>query len=197
MTGRCPDQRCLHGVALDLRCGRFREHVVVPFARHHATLFVDPAVSGPIEDLRRRWDPEMAGQIAAHVTLVYPWEAPDPELIGEWVRRVASEQPPFRLRLGPLDRHDSAEGVGCGYAVLDVDGGHSALRARIASSKFARGDVDPHVTVVHPRTSRLGEAAWSALRTHLVEAEFLVIDIAITAWDGTAWPTLERIPLTG
>lgn len=171
--------------------------VGVPFTKHHATLFVDPAVSEPIEDLRRRWDPEMARQIAAHVTLVYPWEAPDPELIGEWVQSAALAQPRFRLRLGPLDRHDSPDGVGCGFAVLDVDGGHSALRSRIASSTFVRGDGDPHVTVVHPRTSRLGEAAWEALSAQALEVEFWVRDVAITAWDGSAWPTLERIPLSG
>jgi len=131
------------------------------------------------------------------VTLVYPWEAPDPGLIAEWLRSAAVEQPPFRLRLGPLDRHDATEGVGCGYAVLDIDGGHRALRSRIAPSAFVAGDVDPHVTVVHPRTSRLGEEAWQALRTRSVEVEFSVRDIAITAWEGSAWPTLERVPLTG
>ena len=44
--------------------------------RAHATAFLDPRYSGPVEDLRARWDPVMAGQIAAHVTLIYPEELP-------------------------------------------------------------------------------------------------------------------------
>lgn len=154
------------------------------FERHHATLFVDPAVSQPIEDLRRAWDPEMARQIAAHVTLVYPWEAPDPKLILEWLHEAADGQAPFRLRLGQLERFDSAEGVGCGFTVMDVDGGHSALRARISSAAFDRGDVDPHVTVVHPRTSSRGDAAWTELKTQVLQLEFVVRDVAVTASDG-------------
>lgn len=167
------------------------------FAKHHATLFVDPEVSEPIEHLRRQWDPDMARQIAAHVTLVYPWEAPDPELISDWMRAAVQTQPPFRLRLGPLERHVSPEGVGCGYAVSDIDEGHHRLRSRITSPAFMPGDVDPHVTVVHPRTSSHGDAAWNALQAQPLEVDFWVRDVAITAWDGTAWPTLERIPLAG
>jgi hypothetical protein len=167
----------------------------VPYDKHHATLFVDPAVSAPIEDPRREWDREMAAQIAAHVTLVYPWEASDPELIAGWIRSAAGEQPPFRLRLGPLGRDESVEGVGCGYVVLDIDGGHGELRSRIEAAEFTRGDVDPHVTIVHPRTSRLGEEAWQALRGKPLELEFWVREVAITAWDGSAWPTVERMPL--
>ncbi len=48
--------------------------------QHHATIFLPPDVAGPIEEARRRWDPVMAAQIAAHVTLAYPREAPSRDL---------------------------------------------------------------------------------------------------------------------
>jgi len=45
---------------------------------HHATAFLDPGASQPAEELRRIWDPEMARQIAADITLIYPEEITDP-----------------------------------------------------------------------------------------------------------------------
>ncbi|HUG38527.1 MAG TPA: hypothetical protein VML54_16330, partial [Candidatus Limnocylindrales bacterium] len=36
---------------------------------HHATIFVAPEAASAIEAARRAWDPGMAAQIAAHVTL--------------------------------------------------------------------------------------------------------------------------------
>jgi hypothetical protein len=44
--------------------------------RHQVTAFMNPAVSEPVEELRRRSDP----QIAARVTVVYPEEIPGPLL---------------------------------------------------------------------------------------------------------------------
>jgi hypothetical protein len=40
--------------------------------RHHATTFVPSDIARPIDAIRRTWDPVMAAQIAAHVTLVHP-----------------------------------------------------------------------------------------------------------------------------
>jgi hypothetical protein len=60
----------------------------------------------------------MAAAIAAHVTLVYPQEAPDPALLLE---RLQLLRPPFR------------------------------------PATFV-----PHVTIVHPRTSRRGRELWES-----------------------------------
>jgi hypothetical protein len=40
--------------------------------RYHATAFLGPPDDAGLEDLRSRWDPVMASQIAAHITLLYP-----------------------------------------------------------------------------------------------------------------------------
>lgn len=48
---------------------------------HHVTIFVSPDVAGPIEATRRKWDPVMATQVPAHVSLAYPHEVPIVDLL--------------------------------------------------------------------------------------------------------------------
>ena len=74
---------------------------------HHATIFVAPAIAGPIEAARRAWDPAMAAQIAAHITVAYPQEAPISGLLVERVRDASAGIPPFRLRLGRVATFES------------------------------------------------------------------------------------------
>jgi hypothetical protein len=71
-------------------------------ARHHATAFLDPQHSGPAEDLRARWDPVMARQIAAHVTLIYPEEVPGGADLGQLAAAAAARTAPFTIALGPV-----------------------------------------------------------------------------------------------
>jgi hypothetical protein len=113
--------------------------------RHHVTAFVDPAVSEPVEELRRRWDPQMAGQIAAHVTVVYPEEIPDSASLEE----------------------------------------RAAAAAAVPSGSMI--SFPPHITIVHPRTSGLGEQAWAGLAACSLGIRFTVICVAITAFDGDRW----------
>ena len=68
---------------------------------HHATIFVPANVAGPLEVARRQWDPEMATVIAAHVTVVYPDEAPAADMLARRVQAAAARISPFRLWLGP------------------------------------------------------------------------------------------------
>src|SRR5438445_11019611 len=57
---------------------RSRTRPMADYRDHHGTIFLPPEVAGSIEAARREWDPDMANRIAAHVTLVYPQEAPTP-----------------------------------------------------------------------------------------------------------------------
>jgi len=54
------------------RATRSRTRPTTDYRDHHATIFVAPEVAGPIEAVRRSWDPSMAAWIAAHVTVAYP-----------------------------------------------------------------------------------------------------------------------------
>src|SRR5262249_18946563 len=98
-----------------------------PYRSHHATIFVAPQIAGPIEAVRREWDPDMADCIAAHVTLVYPEEAPIVELLFERVREACGRARPFRLRLGDVSCFERPE-AGVYVGVEDPDGGYRQLR---------------------------------------------------------------------
>jgi hypothetical protein len=54
-----------------------------------------------------------------------------------------------------------------------------------------------HVTIVHPRTSGLGPIAWEHLEGLSFDTELTVREIAITAFDGTTWRTVDRFALRG
>jgi hypothetical protein len=170
--------------------------MVTTFERHHATLFVEGPTRERIESLRLRWDPVMASQIAAHVTLIYPWEAPDADLMIRRVAAAGARHRPFRLRVDEL-HHEGTTPNGVWFSVADIDDGYAELRDVILVPPFSAGDVPAHVTIVHPRTSTRGGDAWRALGEMTIASEFWIDSIAITAWDGRTWPTIEATPLGG
>jgi hypothetical protein len=71
------------------------EGPVIRLPRHHVTAFLDPGRSQFVEQLRRTWDPGMAEQIAAHVTLVYPEEIPDAAELAAKAALAAARTPAF------------------------------------------------------------------------------------------------------
>jgi 2'-5' RNA ligase len=175
--------------------GRVRGVSATGPTRHHATAFLDPRDSGPVEELRSRWDPLMAQLIAAHVTLIYSEEIPDPAQLEQLAAIAAASTPPFTIALGPAFYVGSpADGVF--FHVHDPEGGIGSFRARTVPAGQVI-DFPPHVTIVHPRTSRLGEQAWNDLATARVAARFILTQVAVTASSGDRWQTLRLLPLTG
>lgn len=167
----------------------------VQLTRHHAAAFLDPGCSGLVEELRRTWDPLMARQIAAHITLIYPQEITDPaELVAQAVRAVARTAP-FTIAVGhPV--HDGSPADGVFLQVDDIDGGIRAFRTAAVPPGRAI-DFPPHVTVVHPRTSAQGERAWAELAGTRIQLRCTISRVAITAFDGGRWQTLQILALTG
>jgi 2'-5' RNA ligase len=161
--------------------------------RHHVTAFVDLAVSEPVEELRRRWDPQMARQIAAHVTVVYPEEIPDPASLEEQAAAAAAATAPFDLETGSTF-YDGSPSGGVFLQVHDLDGGLRAFRAA-AVPPGRTISFPPHITIVHPRTSGLGEQAWAELAACSLSIRFTVTCVAITASDGDRWPALRVLQL--
>jgi 2'-5' RNA ligase len=161
---------------------------------HHATIFVAPAIAGPIEAVRREWDPAMAAQIAAHVTVAYPQEAPISDLLVERVRAASAGIPPFRLRLGRVATFGSPED-GVFVTVEDMDGGYRKIREEVLRPPFHGVAFPPHVTLVHPRTSGRGrdfrDSGWSPRG----DEEFMAQEVAITALHGAKWVVLETFRL--
>lgn len=161
--------------------------------RHHVTAFIDPAVSEPVEQLRRRWDPQMARQIAAHVTMVYPEEIPGPATLEERAAASAATTAAFDLQTGPAF-YDRSPSGGVFLQVHDLDGGLRAFRAA-AVPPGSTISFPPHITIVHPRTSALGEQAWAELAACNLSIRFTITGVAITASDGDRWPALRVLPL--
>jgi 2'-5' RNA ligase len=171
-----------------------RDHHKV-LTRHHATAFLAADGSRAIEELRLTWDPRMARQIAGHVTLIYPEEIPDAAELAARAAGAAVCTPPFTIATeSPFYRGSPAAGVF--LAVADIDDGIRAFRAAAIPSGAAV-DFPPHVTIVHPRTSALGDQAWAELASAPIQARFTISKIAITAHDGGRWQSLQVIPLTG
>jgi len=161
---------------------------------HHATIFMPPELAAPIEAARREWDPDMAARIAAHVTLAYPQEAPIPDLLVERVRHSSGHVRPFRLRLGDVGCFERPEG-GVYLEVADIDGGYGRMRDEVLRAPFRSIAVPPHVTLVHPQTSRRGPEFWERGLYPRQDLEFTAENITITAFDGVRWIVLMTYAL--
>jgi 2'-5' RNA ligase len=167
---------------------------VSEYREHHATIFVPPEAAGPVEIARRNWDPDMAAQIAAHATLIYPHEAPIVDLLVERVRVASARIRPFRLRLGETACFERPED-GVYLTVEDVDGGYRRLREDVLRPPFQPSTFPPHVTLVHPRTSRRGREFWDSGAFPRQDREFTAREVAITAFDGTRWGVVTTCAL--
>lgn len=165
------------------------------YESHHATIFLPPEVAGGVEAVRRAWDPGMAAQIAAHITLVYPQEAPDAVLLAGRLRAACASAGPFRLGLGAVACFEDDPAAGIYVAVADPDGGWAGLRAEVLSPPFAPSPFPPHITLIHPRTSTRGPAFWAQGPHPPFSGSFTVAEIALTAWDGARWVVCERYML--
>lgn len=163
----------------------------------HVTLFLPAPVARVVDGLRRVWDPAMAAQIAPHVTVAYPNEVESVESALAFVDVAAKEVGSFEVELGELV-HDGDPGAGVFIEVADLDGQWERLRTLVASHAPRTNAVPPHVTVVHPRTSALGELAWAehgSRKRKPARLEFR--SIAVTAFDGRRWRTVAERVLCG
>lgn len=131
----------------------------------------------------------MARQIAAHVTMVYPGEIPGPASLEKRAAAAAATTAPFDLETGPAF-YDGSPSGGVFLQVHDLDGGLRAFRAA-AVPLGSMISFPPHITIVHPRTSGLGEQAWAELAACSLGIRFTVTCAAITAFDGDRWPAVR------
>ncbi len=164
------------------------------YRSHHATIFLTSPAAGPIEVIRRKWDPDMARCIAAHVTLVYPEEAPVVELLSERIQEACGHTTTFRMRLGGVACFERPE-AGVYLDVEDLDGGYRRMRDEVLRLTFRDLQVSPHVTLIHPRTSCRGREFWDTDRSVPQGEEFTVVRIAMTAFDGEKWDVIDTCPL--
>jgi hypothetical protein len=138
----------------------------------------------------------MAAQIAAHVTVAYPQEAPISELLVERVRAASAGIPPFRLRLGRVAIFGSPEDS-VYVTVEDIDGGYRKMREEVLRPPFPRRRVS---AARHARPSAdvgrggdFRDSGWPRRG----DEEFMAQEVAITASDGHTWVVLETFRLRG
>jgi hypothetical protein len=160
----------------------------------HATAFLDSTVAEPLEALRAAWDPAMAAQIAAHVSLAYPSEIGSLDHLAERLARAAAETSPFRLRLGRVKHFATAE-EGIFAEVLDVDGGWAQTRNSLFAGTTYDLGIEPHVTIVHPRTTNRGIAVWKHLAGSAFNGETYIMQLSITCFDSRRWIAAASFPL--
>jgi hypothetical protein len=91
--------------------------------------------------------------------------------------------------------YDGSPDDGVFIEASDVEGGWQALRDAILDTRSA-ADVMPHVTLVHPRTTNRGRAAWDALQEVQLHGEMVITDVAATAFDGRRWLVPARMRLS-
>lgn len=177
-------------VEVGLRCSA-QDELTYP----HVTLFVSEPAAREVDGLRRVWDPAMAAQIPPHLTAAYPDEVESVEKALAFVDVAAKEVGALEMELGHLV-HDGDPGDGVFVEVEDLDGQWGRLRTLVAANAPQTHLVRPHVTVVHPRTSALGELAWAARRPAERKTSRLEFrSIAVTAFDGRRWRTVAERPL--
>ncbi len=131
----------------------------------------------------------MANRIAAHVTLAYPQEAQNVELLMERVREASACVGPFRLSLGDIACFERPED-GVYVRVEDIDGGYRRMREHVLRPPFHRLALPAHVTLVHPQTSSRGREFWDRGAHQRQSLEFITREIAITGFDGLRWMAL-------
>jgi 2'-5' RNA ligase len=147
-----------------------------------------------MQELRREWDPVMAERIDPHITLVYPQEFTDEDLLLERTSETASRTEPFEVRSGTVERSNLG---GVWTHVIDDSGTWSELRTAILTPPFTPYPVTPHITIVHPRTSNRSMEALAAIDGTQVCRRCRVDEVlyAETGRNGTR--VLRTFPLGG
>ena len=163
--------------------------------RHLQFLPTGPAVD-PVEASRRRWDPVMAARAPAHISLVYPEEYDDEDLLISRAKAAASQASPFTVEIAHLTTEDGGLG-GVWYLMTDSSGTWRALRAAILTKPFRTLQVEPHITIVHPRTSHQGPAAFAELKDISIVGKLELNEIVYTETDVSGMRVLSRMPLRG
>jgi len=162
--------------------------------RRHLLFVLTGEAAERIQGLRREWDPVMASRIPPHVTLVYPEEVSDEDLLMERTAKVASLTAPFELSPGPIGESNLG---GVWFRVVDPSDSWSGLRDSILGPPFTPYPVIPHITVVHPRTSGRGPEALTAIDGTRIQQRCRVEEVLYTETSRSGTQVLKHFPLAG
>jgi 2'-5' RNA ligase len=164
-----------------------------------SAIIVPVQVPVAVTRLRERMDPAAARSVPAHVTLLYPFMAPDllKEDIRRGVEQVIANEPTFAFSLRAVGRWP-----GVVYLVPEPDEPFRRLTLALAEAfpdyppyEGAHPEVTPHLTVAQDVPDD-----WLAAAEHALAAVLPVHDVVREAWlightPEQLWQTLWRLPL--
>jgi 2'-5' RNA ligase len=160
-------------------------------------IFPDTREHPFIEELRSRFD-SLHGLIAAHVTLVFPFDSPmtDSDLVQHCREQVATFKP-FSFTVGPPER---SENDLYWLPIRPVPTMLSALSAALNSGplgglKSGLREFQPHITVARPPLSPEIESALQATGSHTCTLEANSITIERILPDGAS-EVIQAIPFS-
>ena len=163
--------------------------------RVQARITLPEQVRASIDAARERWNPELASNNPAHVTVVYHDEAPNADLLQSRLAHACRSLSEFPLLLGSVERF-SAPDSGAFIGVIDPSGGARRLRELVLSPPFeARARFGLHVTLLHPAYGFRLSQAWPDLCSIRAPASFAVERIDLVAGVGPTTITLSSCRL--
>lgn len=155
------------------------------------------ALRASIDDARLRWNPEVATNNPAHLTLIYHDEAPDVALLSTRLAQSCAAQQPFVLQLGAL-RQFAPPNAGAFLEVADPPDGVRRLRELVLAPPFtSRSRFGLHVTVLHPDYGARLADAWRSLLQLAHAGTFTADRVELIAGRGAATRTLATFTLGG
>lgn len=152
--------------------------------RRQATLFLNEP--GFVETIRRRFNPEQAKLIAAHVTLCREDEVSDWE---ELARRLCELKPKaVTLNFRELRRSGDLVTLAC-VETADFD----RLRHVLLNAPRKH---DPHITLIHPRKGTCSDVTFNAITSEFQPFTHTFNEVSfIEQVDGGVWTVLDTFPL--
>lgn len=169
------------------------------YAGGEGAIIVPVEVPIPVRRLRDRMDPSAAQGVPAHVTLIYPFMAPDAlnDSVRADIERIVAGEPAFPFTLTRVGRWPDVV-----YLVPEPE---EPFRRLIAALSAAFPDFPPyggaHETVVpHLTVAQDPRPGYLAAAEHALPAMLPIRDVAREAWliAHTAeqpWHTHWRLPL--
>ena len=137
----------------------------------------------------------MAQRIAAHITLVH--DAPDDDALRSGLDVVATG-PQLLVQLTEARCWGAPEN-GIYLGVEDSRGDINRIRKSLRVIDPAGVWYEPHVTLVHPRTTAPASlaAAWSRLAHWTLRATVAIDSLCVIEVHDAKWDVVTRVPFTG
>ncbi len=163
--------------------------------RLQLTLFVDPADSAMIEQVRQTYNPLQYALIKAHITLCREDEIVPLELVLENLRRL--QHAPIVIDFGEAVRFSEGKGV-LMPAIGDQTAFHQ-LRTAILKGIIEVPRIHaPHLTLMHPRNATCTDDIFAAIKAQPLPMRIVFSKISLISQEiGAEWELVEMVPLQG